>query len=77
MKIHAYFIGWRDLYYLPFEARHYGSFCERLVLYDQNSSDGSKELAISLGFEVRNYGDNEEYDEFKRLEIKNNCLERN
>lgn len=73
MRVQAYFVGWRDIYYLPFVKKHYGSFCERLVLYDQFSTDGTVELALELGFEVRSFGDPKEFDELCRIRVKNNC----
>lgn len=72
MRIVLYFINWNDSFYLPFLARHYGKFCERIVMYDQHSTDSSQEIAKSLGFEVRLFGDNTINDQ-TYLDIKNNC----
>lgn len=35
--------------------RHYGSFCEKLVVYDDHSDDGSADMAKYFGAEVREY----------------------
>lgn len=56
MKITLYFINWNDSFYLPFIKKHYGKFCQRIVMYDNYSTDGSQDIARSLGFEVENFG---------------------
>lgn len=53
MRIVCYFFNWNDKFYIPFIHRHYSKFCERIVMLDQESTDGSQELARSLGIEVR------------------------
>lgn len=73
MKITLYFIGWNDAYYLPFIKKHYGQFCQRIVYYDNHSSDNSVELAESFGFEVRNFGTIGQLNDEDYLTVKNNC----
>lgn len=34
-------------------ARHYSTFCERMILYDDASTDGTREIAMRAGAEVR------------------------
>lgn len=63
MRIVLYFFNWNDSFYIPFIHRYYGQFCERIVMLDQNSTDGSQELALSLGMEVRNRPGNTINDE--------------
>lgn len=73
MKITLYFIGWNDSFYLPFIKQHYESFCQRIVYYDNHSTDNSVELAKELGFEVRTFGYSGMLDDQAYLEVKNNC----
>lgn len=73
MKITLYFINWNDSFYLPFIKEHYGKFCQRIVMYDNHSTDGSQELAKSLGFEVVTFGYANRLDDQDYLNVKNHC----
>lgn len=71
-KIHVYFINYNDSFYIPFFHKHYSKFCEKIIMYDQRSTDNSREIAQSLGIEVRLFGNNELNDQ-NYLNVKNNC----
>lgn len=73
MRIHCYFINWNDAFYIPFFHKHYSSFCEKIIMYDQYSTDGSRELASSLGIEVRNFGSKNQLNDQWYLDVKNHC----
>ncbi len=73
MKITLYIINWNDSFYIPFLAEHYSKFCQRMVLYDQYSTDGSHEMAEKLGFEIRNFGSRNQLNDQWYLDVKNNC----
>lgn len=73
LKVFHYFINWNDSYYLPFIKRHYGSFCERIIMYDNYSTDHSVELASSLGMEVRQFGNPGELHDAEYIKVKDNC----
>lgn len=72
MKITLYFINYNDSFYLPFIKEHYGKFCQRIVMYDNYSTDNSHELALSLGFEVLKFGGPQLNDQ-DYLNVKNHC----
>lgn len=72
-RIVCYFINYNDSFYIPFLAKHYFRFCEKIVMYDQHSTDGSRELAISLGMEVRTFGTAHELNDQHYLAVKNHC----
>lgn len=40
---------------LPYWIRHYQSFCDRVIVYDDESDDGSREAALAMGAEIRRY----------------------
>jgi glycosyltransferase involved in cell wall biosynthesis len=40
---------------LPYLLRHYATFCDRMIVYDDKSDDGTPDLARSGGAEVRPY----------------------
>lgn len=73
MRIVCYFINFEDIFYLKFFHAHYSKFCEKLIMYDQYSNDGSRELAESLGIEVRNFGRPGILNDQWYLDVKNNC----
>lgn len=73
MKIHCYFINFNDIFYLKFFHDHYSKFCERIVMYDQYSTDGSRQLALKLGIEVRNFGNVSTLNDQWYLDVKNHC----
>lgn len=73
MKIVCYFINFNDSFYLPFIAKHYGGFCEKIIMYDNHSYDGSQKLAQDLGFEVRTFGLPGVLNDQHYLDVKNQC----
>jgi hypothetical protein len=73
MRIVCYFINWNDKYYLPFIKSHYEKFCQKIVMYDNYSTDGSDSLAAYLGMEVRNFGRRGELNDQHYLDVKNHC----
>ena len=73
MKITLYFINWNDAFYLPFIKKHYGQFCQRIVMYDNYSTDESRFLASFLGFQVREFGIPGKLDDHEYVKVKNNC----
>lgn len=73
MRIVAYFINYNDSFYIPFFARHYLNFCEKVIMYDNYSSDDSRALAESFGFEVRVFGRPGVLDDQHYLDVKNHC----
>lgn len=68
-----YFINWNDSFYLPFIKKHYGRFCQKIVMYDNYSDDDSVEIAKSLGIEVRFFGIPGELNDMHYLNVKNHC----
>jgi glycosyltransferase involved in cell wall biosynthesis len=40
---------------LPYWLRHYSMFCDRMIIYDDQSDDGTADMAVKLGAEVRSY----------------------
>lgn len=73
MKITLYFINFNDSFYFKFIQRHYGKFCQRIVMYDNHSTDDSVKIAESLGFEVRPFGVPGMLNDQHYLTVKNKC----
>lgn len=72
MKIEAFLLCWNEIDIMPFVVKHYQNFCDRIVIYDNHSTDGSAELARSLGCEVIPFG-TKFFDDSENMKVKNNC----
>jgi len=68
-----YFINWNDCFYFPFLKEHYEKFCEKIIMYDNYSSDNSFITAKNLGFEVRFFGQRGQLNDQYYLDVKNHC----
>lgn len=44
MKIWVYTICWQEAYMMPFFLRHYSTFADKIIVYDEQSTDGTREL---------------------------------
>lgn len=68
--IWKYFINWNDSRFIP-DQRNIGPYCERIVMYDNYSSDNSESVALAHGMEVRKFGNPGVLDDFEYLKVKN------
>jgi len=73
MKIHAHIIARDDATIFPYTARHYTGFCDRVVLHDFSSTDGTLDIAKQFGVEVVNEGNPEKFDDRDNTRVKNEC----
>lgn len=73
MQIELYMLVWNEIAILPFVIKHYKQFCSKIVVYDNYSDDGSKELAESMGCTVIPFGTSGQLNDLHYLEVKNNC----
>lgn len=72
MKIEAFLLCWNEIDIMPFVVKHYQKFCDRIVIYDNHSTDGSSEIAKSLGCEVIPFG-SKFFDDSENMKVKNSC----
>lgn len=57
---------------LPFYLRHYGKFCDKIVVYDNQSTDSSREIVRAFSnTELREFDTGGVIDERRYLDIKN------
>lgn len=74
LKIHLYTVCWNEEQLLPYFLRHYERFVDRIIVYDNNSTDQSVEICQRHPkVELRNYKTNSLFDDLALLNIKNNC----
>jgi glycosyltransferase involved in cell wall biosynthesis len=56
MVIHLYTFGWNEMRMLPFFIRHYEPFVDKIVFYDDGSTDGTLDLlAAKQNVEIRGF----------------------
>ena len=72
MTIEVYLYCWNEMQILPLVIKHYQKFCDKIILMDHYSDDGSKEYALKQGCEVRSFGIPGEHDDDKLRDSKNN-----
>lgn len=74
MKIHLYTVAWNEEHLMPFFLKHYSKFCDKIVVYDNCSTDSTVEIV--KGFdrtEIRTYDSNNQIDDYRLLDLKKNC----
>lgn len=71
MKIHGHFICWNEEKIIPYFLRHYEQFCDKIVIWDNHSTDKSIELlSQSSRVEIRYFDTNETSDEDVEIYVK-------
>jgi glycosyltransferase involved in cell wall biosynthesis len=71
MKVEAYIIAWNEADIIRLTINHYKRFCDRIILFDNFSDDGTPEIAKELGCEVRTFGRKGELSDPEYLKVKN------
>lgn len=72
MKITVYFIGFNIQDTIRLTVSHYSKFCQRIVYYDNHSTDLSRYIALQMGCDVRLFGRVGVLDDQAYIDIKNN-----
>jgi hypothetical protein len=74
MKIEAFAICYNEERLLPYYLRHYSQFCDRITIYDNFSTDRSREICESNPLvRVVPYDTGNQIRDDIYLQIKNNC----
>ncbi|RZK76899.1 MAG: glycosyltransferase [Pedobacter sp.] len=74
MKIHVYTICWNEEKMLPFFIRHYQQFADKIIFFDNESTDNSRAIIESSDRCVyRSYSSGNEIRDDLYREVKNNA----
>lgn len=73
MVIEAYILAWNEAETIHLTIKHYKRFCDRIIIYDNFSTDNTREIAEALGCEIRPFGIAGVLDDKEYLKVKNNC----
>jgi len=75
IKVWAYCLAWNEAKMLTYYLRYYTSFCERVIVYDNESTDNSREICSRFpNVELRTFSTNNRFDDFTHVEIKTQCV---
>lgn len=73
MKVEAYILTWNEAETIHLTVAHYKQFCDRIVIYDNFSTDNTREICEALGCEIRPFGVFGVLDDRQYLKVKNHC----
>lgn len=73
MNIEAYIITWNREDIIHLTINYYKSFCSKVVIFDNFSTDRTREIAEEMGCEVRLFGKMGSLDDGEYLKVKNHC----
>jgi hypothetical protein len=73
MKIHAHILAWNEEMILPFTLDYYSSFCEKIFIHDNMSTDSSDEIYERYEkVTVIKWDSNNQINEMNYINLKNN-----
>jgi glycosyltransferase involved in cell wall biosynthesis len=73
MIAEAHIIAWNEGETIALTIKHYQQFCARVVIYDNHSTDNTRQIALDLGCRVKSFGTKGILSDKDYLELKNNC----
>lgn len=72
MNVHAHIIAWNESETIHLTIRHYQKFCSKIHIYDNYSTDNTREIAESMGCEVSLFGIEGVLSDVEYTSLKNN-----
>jgi hypothetical protein len=76
MRITLYTICYNEQEMLPYFLNHYSKIVDKIVVYENNSTDDSRKILDSFTgceIEIIDFDTNNQYSEEKQTDIRNNC----
>lgn len=73
MKVEAHILAFNESETIHLTIKHYQQFCDRIIIYDNFSDDNTRDIAASMGCEVKLFGIKGVLDDKEYLKVKNNC----
>lgn len=73
MKVHCFVMAYNESETIHLTIKHYQQFCDKIFLYDNFSDDNTREIAESMGCEVKLFGIKGVLDDREYTKLKNNC----
>lgn len=73
MFVEAYILAFNEAETIHLTVRHYKQFCDRIVIYDNFSTDNTREICEGLGCEIRPFGIAGVLDDKEYLKVKNHA----
>jgi hypothetical protein len=80
MRITLYTFCYNEQEILPYFLKHYSTFVDKIIVYNNNSTDNSIQILNDwkeCEIEIRDYSTNNQYDEKTIIDLKNNCWKDN
>jgi len=79
MKIWAFVTVWNEELMLPYYLRHYSQFCDRIIILDNMSTDGTRmiaeEYANIVDIEIIPFETDGKFNDYAHIELKKQSLQ--
>lgn len=75
--IEAHIVAWNEAETIHLTIKHYKAFCSHIILWDNHSTDTTREIAKALGCTVKTFGKEGELSDRAYMELKNECWKKN
>lgn len=73
MNIDCHFIAFNESETIHLTIKHYQQFCRQVYVYDNFSTDNTREIAESMGCIVQPFGIAGQLNDAEYIKVKNNC----
>lgn len=75
--IEAHIVAWNEAETIHLTIKHYQSFCAHIVLWDNHSTDNTREIAKAMGCTVKTFGKPGELSDRAYIDLKNQAWKKN
>ena len=65
---------WNEAEIIAFTIKHYQKFCQQITVWDNYSDDNTRDIAISMGFEVKLFGKKGQLHDGEYTTLKNHYI---